>query len=73
VIFNLPTSGTARTLMLVNPVTPLIVTGRAWLAGTGETLSIAFWAVTGGSLLLFFVALLFYKVALPFIIERVSG
>jgi lipopolysaccharide transport system permease protein len=73
VIFQLPQDGIARTLMLVNPVTPVIVTGRAWLTGFGESLPIAFWAVAVGSISLFLAALLFYKVALPYVIERVSG
>jgi len=73
VIFELPSAGIARTLMLINPVTPAVVTGRAWLTGVGNTLTPAFLVVTAASILLFVGSLLFYKVAMPVIIERVSG
>lgn len=73
VIFQLPRGGIARTLMLLNPATPIIVTGRTWLSGSGEALTLAFWIVLIAGVSLFAVALLFYKVALPYIIERVSG
>jgi lipopolysaccharide transport system permease protein len=73
VIFPLPASGLARTLMSWNPATSLIVSGRSWLVGGGETLPAAFIAVVIGSILLATVGLLFFKVAMPHLIERIGG
>ena len=73
VIFPLPAAGLARTLMSLNPLTPLIVSGRSWLAASGETMPAAFTAVILGSLILIAVGLLFFKVALPHLIERLSS
>ncbi len=38
VIFPLPEAGLPRMLMLLNPVTPILVSGRAWLTGSGEAM-----------------------------------
>jgi lipopolysaccharide transport system permease protein len=73
VIFPLPTEGLARTLMCLNPITPVIVSGRAWLAGSGEAMPVSFFAVLSASILLITVGLLFFKVAMPRLIERLSS
>jgi len=73
IIFQLPAQGMARRLMLLNPATPIIVTGRAWLTGSGEAMPAAFFAISFGSIALLGIGLLFYKVALPHLIERLSG
>lgn len=73
VIFPLPATGFARKLMLINPVTPVIVTGRDWLAGSGEAMPMAFVGVLAGCLALAAVGILFFKVALPHLVERLSA
>jgi lipopolysaccharide transport system permease protein len=73
VIFPTPAGGIARKLMLANPVTPILASGRSWLTGSGEAIPSAFLVVGIVSILLFFLALLVFKVALPYIIERVGG
>lgn len=73
VIFPLPPTGTARRLMLLNPATPIVATGRAWLTGSGDEIPIAFLLVVAASLALLGMGLLIYKVALPHLIERLSG
>ena len=73
VIFPLPASGLARTLMLWNPATSLIVTSRTWLLG-GEIADLPAMAmVSVASLLLLLLGVLAMKVALPHIIERSGG
>lgn len=72
VIFPLPAAGLARRFMLVNPVTPLIATGRSWLTGSAEAMPEAFWIVFGACAALFAIALLFYKLSMPVIIERIG-
>jgi lipopolysaccharide transport system permease protein len=73
VIFALPAAGTARFLMMLNPVTPVVVSGRAWVTGSGEALPSLLALVTLGSLLLGGLGLLTYKVALPYVVERLGG
>jgi lipopolysaccharide transport system permease protein len=73
VIFALPPAGVARRLMLLNPVTPVIASGRAWLTGSGEAMPGAFLAVVAGCVIVLALGLLVYKVALPHLIERLGG
>lgn len=73
IIFALPPDGVARRLMLLNPVTPVIVTGRAWLTGSGEAMPVAFLALLAGCLVFLALGALIYKVALPHLIERLGG
>jgi lipopolysaccharide transport system permease protein len=73
VIFALPRAGVARRLMLLNPVTPVITSGRAWLTGSGEAMPGAFLAVVAGCAIVLALGLLIYKVALPHLVERLGG
>lgn len=73
VIFPLPAADPARTLMSLNPATPLIVSGRSWLVGTGDTMPVAFFGIILGSLLVIAIGLLLFKVAMPHLIERLSS
>lgn len=73
VVFPLPAAGFGRQVMLLNPATPIIVSGRAWLTGAGNEMPGAFMAVAAGSLVLIAIGLTFYKVALPHLIERLSS
>ena len=73
VIFPLPATGIGRTVMLLNPASSLVVTSRSWLTGGEPTVLVPFIVVSAGGLLLLLVGLLSLKVALPHIIERLSG
>ncbi len=73
VVFALPREGIARAIMAVNPLTPIIVSGRAWLAGAGESMPLAFCAIFLACLALAALGLVFFKVTIPHIIERLSG
>ena len=73
VIFPLPASGFARTLMLWNPATSLIVTSRTWLLGGEVADPITMAIVSVLSVLLLLLGVVAMKVALPHIIERSGG
>lgn len=73
VIFAVPASGLARRLMMLNPVTPVITTGRAWLTGSGEAMPVAFLAVVAGCSVVLALGVIIYKVSLPHLIERIGG
>lgn len=73
VVYPLPTAGTFGRLVSLNPVTPLLVTTRE-LATTGNiSHPDQFWIVS----LLTFIGLLLtwiiFRLAMPFVIERVSS
>jgi ABC-type polysaccharide/polyol phosphate export permease len=59
--------------MLLNPASSLVVTSRSWLTGGEPTVLVPFIVVSAGGLLLLVVGLVALKVALPHIIERLSG
>ncbi len=73
VIYAVPASGPARTLMLANPVTPIITTGRAWLTGSSEAMPAAFAVVSISSLGILLAGLVLFKIALPFLTERLGS
>jgi lipopolysaccharide transport system permease protein len=73
VIFPLPQGGLSRTLFCLNPITPIIVSGRAWLVGSGETMNTAFFLVIAAVLLLSLFGMILFKVAMPHLIERLSS
>ena len=68
VIFPLPAAGLTRSFMCLNPLTPIIVSGRSWLAGSGEVMPTGFFGI-----LLIAIGLLFFKVTIPHLIERLSS
>jgi ABC-type polysaccharide/polyol phosphate export permease len=59
--------------MCLNPLTPIIVSGRTWLAGSGEVMPAGFFGILLASILLIAIGLLFFKVAMPHLIERLSS
>jgi lipopolysaccharide transport system permease protein len=72
VIYPLPTDGIGRTVFLLNPVTPILVTSRHWLTGGETPALLGFLVVTFISMLLLSLALIIFKVAMPHLIERLG-
>lgn len=73
VVYAMPKSGIMKTVMEVNPFTPLILTTRSLVLGTPlEYLGYFIWIVAL-SATLFFVGLLFYRISIPIIVERLSA
>lgn len=73
VIFPVPQSGWGYRVMILNPATSLFVTSRSWLIGGEPPMYLAFFIVTICSFVLLLAAVIILKVALPHIIERISG
>lgn len=73
VIYALPEEGLARTVTFLNPVTPLLVSTRSWLIGGEVVLPGGFLLVSFCSLLFLFFGLLFFKLAMPRLIERMAA
>lgn len=73
VIYPEPKSGIAADLMQFNPVAPLITTTRNLLLNNPAPRMHDFILISVVSLVLFFIGLFFYRVAMPIIIERVGS
>jgi lipopolysaccharide transport system permease protein len=73
VIYEVPKSGLFGAIVRLNPVTPLLVTTRE-LATTGVlTEVIGFWWASGLTLVLVLLGWMLYRLAMPFIVERMSS
>ena len=73
VIYPVPNEGLFGTIVNLNPVTPLLVTTRE-LATTGVVSNPqGFWLVSILALLGLFLTWIFYRVAMPYVVERISS
>ncbi|MCM1983000.1 ABC transporter permease [Lyngbya confervoides] len=73
VIYEAPKGGLFGRLVRLNPVTPLLVTTRE-LATTGVlTEASGFWWASGLALGLLLLGWMLYRLAMPFIVERMSS
>jgi lipopolysaccharide transport system permease protein len=73
VLFPIPESGPFRVAVLVNPVTPLLVTSREALTGSPLTQLPQFFLVAAVCVLGLPLALLGVRLAMPFVVERFSA
>ena len=70
VIYPQPTEGLWGILVAINPVTPLLVTTR-YLITTGKITNLTgFWITSDIALITTFVGWIFYRLSLPFLVER---
>lgn len=72
VMYAIPDEGIMRTIMELNPFTPLILTARNLVLGSPMEFITYFLWILFLSVLLFFVGLLFYRVSIPVIVERLN-
>lgn len=73
VVYVMPKEGIMRTIMQYNPFTPLLVTTRDFVTGaTPEYLSY-FLILVLTCIPLFFLGLIFYRISIPIIVERMSA
>lgn len=73
VVYPVPTEGLFGVLVRLNPVTPLLVTTRE-LATTGRlTEAFGFWVVSGLTFVGLFLVWIAFRVAMPYVVERVSS
>ena len=73
VVYPVPTTGTFGTLVRLNPVTPLLVTTRE-LATTGVISNASgFWVVSIFTFIGILLTWIIFRLAMPFVIERVSS
>ncbi|MBE9110357.1 ABC transporter permease [Nodosilinea sp. LEGE 07298] len=73
VIYPVPTEGAFGTLVSLNPVAPLLVTTRE-LATTGVlTEPVSFWVVSGLTLVGLLLTWIGFRIAMPYVVERVTS
>ena len=73
VVYPVPSEGLFGTIVKLNPVTPLLVTTRE-LATTGFVSNPqGFWLASIFALLGLFLTWIFYRVAMPYVVERMSS
>ncbi len=73
VVYPVPTDGVFGALVKFNPVTPLLVTTRE-LATTGTlTHTMGFWVVSLITIVGLFLTWIGFRLAMPFVVERVSS
>ena len=73
VVFVVPKSGTMKTLMELNPLTPIITVGRNLAAGQPLEYLNYYLIVLVVCIPLFFIALVFYRISIPIFVERLSA
>ncbi|PSB60232.1 polysialic acid transporter, partial [Chroococcidiopsis cubana CCALA 043] len=73
VVYPLPNGGGLATLVQLNPVTPLLVTTRE-LTTTGVVSNpFGFWLVSLLAIIGLLLGWLVYRLAMPFVVERISS
>lgn len=70
VVYAIPDFGLMRTVMEINPITPIILTSRDLITGTTPEYLVYYFVVLAVTVPLFFLGLLFYRVSIPIIVER---
>lgn len=72
VVYAIPEDGIMKTIMELNPFTPLILTARDFVIGASPEFLNYYIGIILVSIPLFFVGLLFYRISIPVIVERMS-
>jgi lipopolysaccharide transport system permease protein len=74
VVYMIPEKpGLLKTIMTYNPFTPLLITSRDWLTGQSPEHLTAFLITLLCCMPLLLIALVFYRLSIPIIVERLSA
>ncbi len=73
VIYPVPTQGWFGLVVNLNPVTPLLVTARDLATSGVVNDPFGFWVVSGLAFALLLLSWVIYRLAMPFIVERMSS
>lgn len=73
VVYAIPESGVMKTVMEWNPFTPIILTARDFAVGMPPVYLTYFFIVIACCIPLFFLALIFYRISIPILVERMSA
>lgn len=70
VVYTLPDEGVLRTIMNLNPLTPIIISIRNYMSGMDFYQPGYFWLVLAITLFVSLFAWIFYRLSIPIIVER---
>lgn len=73
VIYPVPKSGWFGAIVNLNPVTPLLVTTRELATTGGVSDPVGFWVASGIALVGLLLTWVLYRLAMPFLVERMSS
>ena len=73
VVYAIPKEGIMKTVMTWNPITPIVLTTRDLIVGFHPEYINYFIIVTLICLPLLAIGLVFYRIAIPVIVERISA
>ena len=73
VLYPFPKESTFAEIVRLNPVTPLVVTARELITTGSVSDPLSFLMVTGCSIIVLLVTWMIFRLAIPFIAERISG
>lgn len=73
VVFPVPVTGFASTIIKLNPLSPLILTARNWVTGYPAEHLAYFSGVVLAAAALLFLTWIVYRAAMPILIERMSS
>ena len=73
VVYAVPREGIMRTLMEINPFTPIVLTSRNILTGSSPEYLAYYLAVLAVCFPLFLLGLVVYRISIPIIVERMSA
>ncbi|PHR74608.1 MAG: polysialic acid transporter [Lutibacter sp.] len=73
VVYVMPKEGIMRTIMQYNPFTPLLVTTRDFVTGATPEYVSYFLILVLACIPLFFLGLIFYRISIPILVERMSA
>lgn len=70
VVYAVPEEGIMRSIMEINPFTPIILTSRDLITGANPEYLIYYFVVLAATVPLFLLALMSYRISIPIIVER---
>jgi len=73
VIYPTPRAGIGETLNKINPVAPILTTTRDWMFNGQAPYLHSFLVVSAAAIVLTFIGVVLFRLAIPFIIERSGG
>lgn len=73
VVYPVPSEGTFGSLVKFNPVTPILITIRELATAKTLTQVTGFWLVSMVAFIGLFLTWIFFRLAMPFVIERISS
>jgi len=73
VVYAIPKEGVMKTVMEWNPLTPIILTTRDLAVGMEPQFLTYYLIILACCIPLFFIALIFYRISIPIVVERLSA